>query len=160
MGSTITGFGAETSDIDMCVVSSAEAELDPRFEAVRNLTDLKKFLSVSGMDEWIAEERRSCGGKRMFLCLADAFEQFHLIQAKVPILRFRDTVDQIEVDLNYNNSVGIRNTHLLYCYSKCKREREGRGVQEDNNIFLYRSSGLASASFGDCGETMGQVPQH
>lgn len=27
-------------------------------------------------------------------------------------------------------------------------------------ILLYRSSGLASASVGDCGETMGQVPQH
>lgn len=55
-----------------------------------------------------------------FSVLTDAFEQFHLIQAKVPILRFRDCADQIEVDLNYNNSVGIRNTHLLYCYSKCK----------------------------------------
>lgn len=48
VGSTITGFGAETSDIDMCVVSSSEAEPDARFEAMRNLTDLKKFLSVSG----------------------------------------------------------------------------------------------------------------
>lgn len=50
----------------------------------------------------------------------EAFERFHLIQAKVPILRFRDSLNQIEVDLNYNNSVGIRNTHLLYCYSNCK----------------------------------------
>lgn len=36
----------------------------------------------------------------------------------MPILRFRDVANQIEVDLNYNNSVGIRNTHLLNCYSK------------------------------------------
>lgn len=48
MGSTITGFGAETSDVDMCVVSSTETELDPRLEAVINLMDLKKFLSASG----------------------------------------------------------------------------------------------------------------
>lgn len=73
----------------------------------------------------------------MFCCLSDAFEQFHLIQAKVPILRFRDTVDQIEVDLNYNNSVGIRNTHLLYCYSKCKWEGGERGLQEVNNIVVF-----------------------
>lgn len=56
----------------------------------------------------------------LFSPFAAAFEQFHLIQAKVPILRFRDTVNHIEVDLNYNNSVGIRNTHLMYCYSQCK----------------------------------------
>lgn len=48
VGSTITGFGAETSDVDMCVVSSAEFNLEPRLEAVINLTELKKFLSVSG----------------------------------------------------------------------------------------------------------------
>lgn len=97
VGSTMTGFGAETSDVDMCVVSSSETDLDPRLEAVVNLTDLKKLLSAS-----------------------PAFEQFHLIQAKVPILRFRDTINGIEVDLNYNNSVGIRNTRLLFCFAMCK----------------------------------------
>lgn len=69
VGSTITGFGAETSDVDMCVVSSAEAELDPRLEAVINLTDLKKFLSVSGGDgKWTVICRRILGDRwRFFL---------------------------------------------------------------------------------------------
>lgn len=48
------------------------------------------------------------------------FENFNLIEAKVPILRFRDRHNLFEVDLNFNNCVGIKNTHLLYCYSQCK----------------------------------------
>ncbi|XP_037082824.1 poly(A) RNA polymerase GLD2-like [Pollicipes pollicipes] len=40
-----------------------------------------------------------------------------LIRAKVPILRFLSVSTGIQVDLNCNNLVGIRNTHLLQCYS-------------------------------------------
>lgn len=47
-----------------------------------------------------------------------------IIYAKVPILRFRwiDENDgrKMDVDLSCNNMVGIRNTHLLYCYSRRK----------------------------------------
>lgn len=46
------------------------------------------------------------------------FDTFNLIHAKVPILRFKDSLHLLEVDLNFNNCVGIRNTHLLYCYSQ------------------------------------------
>lgn len=42
-----------------------------------------------------------------------------LIQAKVPILKFRDSRNGLQVDLNCNNVVGIRNTNLLHCYSRC-----------------------------------------
>lgn len=38
--------------------------------------------------------------------------------AKVPILKFRDSQYGFEVDLNCNNAVGIRNTHLLHCYAR------------------------------------------
>lgn len=48
------------------------------------------------------------------------FKEFNLIQAKVPILRFKDDIHKVEIDLNYNNCVGIRNTHLLHCYSRSK----------------------------------------
>lgn len=46
-----------------------------------------------------------------------------LIPAKVPILRmkFAAPYDDIVVDLNANNPVGIRNTHLLNYYSECRR---------------------------------------
>lgn len=38
--------------------------------------------------------------------------------AKVPILKFTDKNTGFEIDLNCNNSVGIRNTHLLHCYAR------------------------------------------
>jgi len=45
-----------------------------------------------------------------------------LIPAKVPILRIKcgGAFSDIIVDLNVNNSVAIRNTHLLCYYSACK----------------------------------------
>ncbi|GAB0098525.1 Poly(A) RNA polymerase gld-2 homolog A [Sergentomyia squamirostris] len=94
VGSTMTGFGADNSDVDMCLVSKYRTELEPRIEAIFNLTELQNFLSQN-----------------------KKYEMFHLIEAKVPILRFQDVENHIEVDLNYNNCVGIRNTHLLYWYS-------------------------------------------
>lgn len=44
-----------------------------------------------------------------------------LIMAKVPILRIKCSGDysDIIVDLNVNNSVAIRNTHLMCYYSTC-----------------------------------------
>ncbi|XP_073834169.1 uncharacterized protein [Musca autumnalis] len=95
VGSTISGFGSDSSDVDMCLVSRSASNIDPRMEALFNLTVLRDCLSKSG-----------------------EFEYFNLIEAKVPILRFRDRVHQLEVDLNFNNCVGIKNTHLLYCYSQ------------------------------------------
>lgn len=43
-----------------------------------------------------------------------------VIRAKVPILRFFDSNTRLEVDLNFNNIVGIRNTHLLKTYAQRK----------------------------------------
>lgn len=61
----------------------------------------------------------------------DFVDQLELIKAKVPILKFRDYIRNLEVDLNCNNSVGIRNTHLLYCYSRSKIST----LSEKNSIF-------------------------
>ncbi|PSN42330.1 hypothetical protein C0J52_20133 [Blattella germanica] len=94
VGSTMNGFGSDSSDVDMCLLVR-HAEMDQRNEAVGHLEQILKYL-------------RRC----------DLVEQPELIQAKVPILKFRDTRYCLEVDLNCNNAVGIRNTHLLYCYSK------------------------------------------
>lgn len=41
---------------------------------------------------------------------------FKLIGAKVPILRFNQ--DKIVIDLNFNNPVGVFNTHLLFSYAQ------------------------------------------
>lgn len=41
-----------------------------------------------------------------------------LIRAKVPILKFKNEETGFEVDLSCNNSVGVQNTRLLYCYAQ------------------------------------------
>ncbi|XP_049548634.1 filaggrin-like [Anopheles darlingi] len=98
VGSTISGFGANSSDVDMCLVArSGPSYCDPRTEALYNLSLVKDYFMNMP---------------------SSSFEQFSLIQAKVPILRFQDSKHGIEVDLNFNNCVGIRNTHLLNCYSQ------------------------------------------
>jgi hypothetical protein len=53
----------------------------------------------------------------LLIFFSDFVTKPDLIQAKVPILKFCDLKQGLEVDLNCNNSVGIRNTHLLYCYA-------------------------------------------
>jgi DNA polymerase sigma len=49
-------------------------------------------------------------------------KEMELIYAKVPILRatFHAPFDKITIDLNANNAVAIRNTHLLCFYAGCK----------------------------------------
>lgn len=97
VGSTISGFASDNSDVDMCLVCRANTiPFDMRGEALFQLGQLKNY----------------------FMNINTYFEEFSVIQAKVPILRFRDSTNCIVVDLNYNNCVGIRNTHLLYCYSQ------------------------------------------
>ncbi|XP_066994458.1 poly(A) RNA polymerase gld-2 homolog A [Anabrus simplex] len=94
VGSTMSGFGSDKSDVDMCLLVR-HSEMDQRNEAVGHLEQILKYL-------------RRC----------EFIAQPELIQAKVPILKFRDAHQGLEVDLNCNNAVGIRNTHLLYCYSQ------------------------------------------
>ena len=94
VGSTMNGFGSDNSDVDMCLLVR-HTEMDQRNEAIGHLEQILKCL-------------RRC----------DFIEQLELIQAKVPILKFHDSIQNLEVDLNCNNAVGIRNTHLLYCYSR------------------------------------------
>lgn len=46
VGSTISGFGSDTSDIDMCLVmkDNTHERVDPRMEAMITLNDLQNFL--------------------------------------------------------------------------------------------------------------------
>uniref|UniRef100_A0A182NL83 PAP-associated domain-containing protein n=1 Tax=Anopheles dirus TaxID=7168 RepID=A0A182NL83_9DIPT len=98
MGSTISGFGTDGSDMDMCIVDiNGPMYCDTRTEALNNLLRVKSFI----------ESMRS-------MC----FERVDLIRAKVPILRFHHAQERIDIDLSINNRVGIRNTHLLNCYAQ------------------------------------------
>lgn len=87
-------------------------------EAMVTLNELKNYListksKSSPLTDFIVDTQH-------FYAPLGPFINFSLINAKVPILRFRDSSNTIEIDLNYNNCVGVRNTHLLYSYSQCK----------------------------------------
>uniref|UniRef100_A0A182VXN9 PAP-associated domain-containing protein n=1 Tax=Anopheles minimus TaxID=112268 RepID=A0A182VXN9_9DIPT len=99
MGSTISGFGTDNSDIDMCIVDiDGPTYCDSRTEALNNLLRVKSFIEA--------------------MPNSSSFEHLDLIRAKVPILRFRHVQEKIDIDLSINNRVGIRNTHLLHCYAQ------------------------------------------
>jgi hypothetical protein len=93
VGSSLNGFGNENSDMDLCLVIT-NGELDQRTHAVSVLSAVKEALAS-----------------------LSTIEEQTLITAKVPILRikFRGPYSDIVVDLNANNLVAVRNTHLL-CY--------------------------------------------
>ncbi|XP_060525946.1 poly(A) RNA polymerase gld-2 homolog A-like isoform X2 [Cylas formicarius] len=95
VGSTMTGFGLDTSDVDMCLLIRPCTE-NPRFDSLQHLNNIRLHL-IKYYGLTIDPE---------------------LILAKVPILKFRDESTGFEIDLNCNNSVGIHNTHLLYCYAR------------------------------------------
>ncbi|KFB46873.1 AGAP001130-PA-like protein [Anopheles sinensis] len=98
MGSTISGFGMEGSDIDMCVVAKdGPLYCDLRTEALENLLHVKQFLD------------------RM---PSSNLEQISLICAMVPILRLKHKSDDFDIEISFNNYVGIRNTQLLHCYAQ------------------------------------------
>ncbi|XP_062574633.1 poly(A) RNA polymerase GLD2-like [Saccostrea cucullata] len=96
VGSSMSGFGTMKSDMDMCLMISEDG-IDQKREAPELLYLIQKALY-------------KCSFVRESM----------VIRAKVPILRFNDLVSKAQIDLNVNNSVGIRNTHLLkyYCMSK------------------------------------------
>ncbi|CAG9818420.1 unnamed protein product [Phaedon cochleariae] len=94
VGSTMSGFGLESSDIDMCLLTKPCTN-DPRLDALHHLNSIRHLLLK-------------------YELTVDP----ELILAKVPILKFKDKETGFEIDLNCNNSVGIRNTHLLHCYAR------------------------------------------
>lgn len=96
VGSSINNLGNNNSDVDMCLVIS-DREIDQSSEALPVL----RFV-------------------REQIIQYDFVRRPHLILAKVPLLRFEDASSAVVVDLNVNNSVGIRNTHLINCYTRRK----------------------------------------
>ncbi|XP_043095987.1 poly(A) RNA polymerase GLD2 [Puntigrus tetrazona] len=91
-GSSLNGFGSRSSDADLCLVTE---------EGTVNRKDAVYVLNLV----------------RKLLYKLSYIESPKLIRAKVPILKFRDRVSGVEFDLNFNNTVGIRNTFLLRTYA-------------------------------------------
>lgn len=94
VGSSMSGFGTMSSDMDLCL-SISDQHIDQTKEAPEILYHIKKALA-------------NCTFLRDVV----------VIRAKVPILRFTDKISEVECDVNVNNVVGIRNTHLLRYYSQ------------------------------------------
>ncbi|KAK5650983.1 hypothetical protein RI129_002012 [Pyrocoelia pectoralis] len=94
VGSTMSGLATRNSDIDMCLLLRT-GSTDTRTNAVYYLDIIRNSLI-------------NC----------DFVQAPEVIHAKVPILKFKTTEHGFEVDLNCNNTVGIRNTHLLHCYTQ------------------------------------------
>lgn len=120
VGSSINNLGNNTSDVDMCLVIS-DREIDQTTEALPILRFVRDQI---GQYDFV----RRC----------------HLIMAKVPLLRFEDAASVI-VDLNVNNSVGIRNTHLINCYTRRKYLPRYLRMRVPNfrhlkNIFRYHKA--------------------
>ncbi|CAH2049002.1 unnamed protein product, partial [Iphiclides podalirius] len=93
VGSTMSGFALDSSDMDLCLYVRALAHVEPRAHALLHLSHVLGYLR--GLDPGA-----------------------ELIPAKVPILKLRDARHGLHVDLNCNNVVGVRNTGLLGCYSR------------------------------------------
>ncbi|KAK2521239.1 Papd4 [Columba livia] len=95
VGSSLNGFGTRSSDGDLCLVVKEEP-VNQKTEARHILSIVQKLFSTK---------------------LSRYIQRPHLIQAKVPIVKFRDKVSCVDFDLNVNNVVGIRNTFLLRTYA-------------------------------------------
>ena len=123
VGSTISGFGSDLSDIDMCLVSKGSYHLDlcvdPRMEAMVTLNDLKNYL-MNSMSEFAGFNDETFIKHSSFSFSHTHFSLLSIINVKVPILRFRDPPNKIEINLTYNNCIGVRNTHLLFSYTQRK----------------------------------------
>ncbi|XP_048583969.1 poly(A) RNA polymerase GLD2 [Nematostella vectensis] len=92
-GSSVNGLGTDESDADFCLMLTQWGEIDQKQEARRILMMLNRIL-------------QSC----------DFIRENQVIFATVPIVKFVDAVSNCECDININNHVGIRNTHLLRAY--------------------------------------------
>ncbi|KHJ96069.1 PAP/25A associated domain protein [Oesophagostomum dentatum] len=148
VGSSLNGFGNNTSDMDLCLMITNK-DLDQKTDAV---VVLNMILSTLQQVEWVSHQK--------------------LILAKVPILRikFAAPFSDITVDLNANNSVAIKNTHLLCYYSSfdwrvrplvsvVKEWAKRKGINDANrSSFTSYSLVLMVIHYLQCGTDPGVLP--
>jgi len=96
VGSSLNGLGTKRSDVDMCLLLPNQiGKIDQFSQAI---PILKLIMNV--------------------IQNLDFIHNIRLIEAKVPILKFTDKIGNIEIDLNIDNIVGIRNTQLIKFYTR------------------------------------------
>ncbi|CAB3407068.1 unnamed protein product [Caenorhabditis bovis] len=148
VGSSLNGFGNNSSDMDLCLMIT-NRELDQRTDAV---VVLNLILTTLQYEKFVRTQK--------------------LILAKVPILRiqFAEPFSDITVDLNANNSVAIKNTHLLCYYSSydwrvrplvsvVKEWAKRKGINDANkSSFTSYSLVLMVIHYLQCGTTPAVLP--
>ncbi|KAK4883539.1 hypothetical protein RN001_006858 [Aquatica leii] len=146
VGSTMSGLATKSSDIDLCLLLRS-CPTDTRADAVHYL-------------EMIRNSLLNC----------DFAQASEVIHAKVPILKFKTTHHGFEVDLNCNNAVGIRNTHLLHCYTQLdwrvrplvtivKLWAQANGINDAKNMTISSYSlALMVIHFLQCGVIPPVIP--
>lgn len=92
-------------------------QYDPNVKT--SIIPLVSFFLLSQIASIIQDPVIIKNGSIEWLCSAKPGAE--LIQAKVPILKFRDARYGLQVDLNCNNVVGIKNTSLLQSFSRSNR---------------------------------------
>ncbi|KAL5965520.1 Poly A RNA polymerase GLD2-B [Taenia solium] len=104
VGSSVNGFGMEGSDTDLCLVI-ASPDLQAGQCMVSEMEKIRNRLSsrINPRTCWV-------------------------VDAQVPILKFRDHLSGVECELHVNNVVGIRNTHLLAMYARVDHRLPTLGV--------------------------------
>ncbi|XP_068693679.1 poly(A) RNA polymerase GLD2-like [Montipora foliosa] len=95
-GSSGNGFGGNRSDADFCLILKNLRQANVRREALIVLQKMHKMIMRDPTFCFL----RNCT----------------VVPATVPILKFFDTRSGCECDININNTVGVRNTHLLRAY--------------------------------------------
>lgn len=95
-GSSSNGFGGNTSDADFCLILKHLQQSNNRKEALPILRKIQRVLDNDPKNTFLSR----CA----------------VIPASVPILKFKDMISGCECDININNIVGLRNTHLLRAY--------------------------------------------
>lgn len=95
-GSSSNGFGGNTSDADFCLILKHLQQSNNRREALPILGKIQRVLNNNPKNTFLSR------------CT--------VIPAGVPILKFKDMISGCECDININNIVGLRNTHLLRAY--------------------------------------------
>ncbi|XP_078352226.1 poly(A) RNA polymerase GLD2-like, partial [Oculina patagonica] len=95
-GSSSNGFGGDSSDADFCCILNHLRQPNNRQQAMSVLRQMQRLLNNDPNNSFLSKSQ--------------------VIPAKVPILKFKDMISGCECDININNVVGVRNTHLLRAY--------------------------------------------
>ena len=108
-GSTVTGFGSQSSDIDLCLMIPSNQQRKKKGGRRKNHQYAAPTYATSYEEKihFLREVRSQLRG----------VGQVDLVRAINPILKLKDVRSGLDCDININSDNCLRNTHLLRTYS-------------------------------------------